>query len=136
MNVCRTSDEVVTFLAVYVCNSKSITHSSRYTIMAAGCLLLYCCLSGVPPSQCIIRAMCIHKAPEMIGQNLICCPKHVDTQKNQGTFAHAIKYVIVPTYVVMIEEAFVFSKLHVFFRSTVSLPFCAPPGQRQCQHVL
>ena len=37
-----------------------------------------------PPRDSIIRVMAIHKAPEMITENLTCCPKHVDEQKRAG----------------------------------------------------
>ena len=37
-----------------------------------------------PPPDSVIRVMAIHKAPEMISENLTCCPKHVDEQKRAG----------------------------------------------------
>ena len=37
-----------------------------------------------PPSDSFVRVMAIHKAPEMISENLTCCPKHVDEQKRAG----------------------------------------------------
>lgn len=39
---------------------------------------------GTPPDDSFVRAMAIHKAPEMISENLTCCPKHVDEQKRAG----------------------------------------------------
>ena len=39
---------------------------------------------GTPPQESIIRAMAIHTAPEMIGDNLTCCPNHEDENQKKG----------------------------------------------------
>ena len=48
--------------------------------------LLYSCLNFAesPPTDSFVRVMAIHKAPEMITDNLTCCPKHIDEQKRAG----------------------------------------------------
>ena len=38
---------------------------------------------GLPPPHSIIRAMAIHKAPEVVGEVVQCCPKHIDEQSKK-----------------------------------------------------
>ena len=38
---------------------------------------------GLPPERTVLRAMAIHKTPELVGEVLQCCPKHVDEQKRK-----------------------------------------------------
>ncbi|XP_019854848.1 PREDICTED: cellular tumor antigen p53-like isoform X2 [Amphimedon queenslandica] len=40
--------------------------------------------SKVPPPNAVIRAMAIHKSPDLIGDILQCCPKHIEDQKKRG----------------------------------------------------
>jgi len=40
--------------------------------------------SGIPTSNAIIRTMAIHKTPELVGDVLQCCAKHIEEQKKRG----------------------------------------------------
>lgn len=48
-------------------------------------LVVLCLCVGTPPADCVLKAMAIHKAPENIGDNLICCPSHLDRNIQDGT---------------------------------------------------
>ena len=37
-----------------------------------------------PPEDAVVRAMGIHSSPEHIGDELVCCAKHLDANKKQG----------------------------------------------------
>lgn len=39
---------------------------------------------GLPPATSLIRASAVHKTPELIGDNVVCCPKHTEEQKKNG----------------------------------------------------
>ena len=55
--------------------------------------LCYSFLSEPPPHGSSIRVMAIHKAPEMISDNLTCCPKHVDEQRRAGQHPSAVVHL-------------------------------------------
>ena len=50
----------------------------------AFCFKQFCCSLEPPPANAVIRVMAIHKTPELVGENVICCLKHVEELKKQG----------------------------------------------------
>lgn len=46
-------------------------------------------LQEPPPSSTIIRVMAIHKTPELVGENVMCCLKHVEELKKKGILAYS-----------------------------------------------
>ena len=43
----------------------------------------------MPPSYFLIRATCVYKASQMLGEVVQCCPKHLDEQRQKGVlFPH------------------------------------------------
>ena len=58
--------------ALVCINWKSLTHTHTHTIHTA------CSTS------CYVRAVAIHKQPEMLAESLQCCIKHVDEQTRAG----------------------------------------------------
>ena len=45
---------------------------------------MYILFVEVPPQNAVIRAMAIHKSPDLIGDILQCCPKHIEDQRKRG----------------------------------------------------
>lgn len=42
----------------------------------------------MPPSNAVIRTMAIHKTPQLVGENVICCPRHIEEQAKNGLSEH------------------------------------------------
>ncbi len=54
-------------------------------------VVLFFNYSGFPPPHSIIRALAIHKAPEVVGEVVQCCPKHIDEQNKKCMYNHHSK---------------------------------------------
>jgi len=105
---CRDKKEIIEDNSVVIMHNEFVTTMVKFlycffqckSSTICGCLCL--CLAE-PPENAVIRAMGIHYSPEHIGDNLVCCAKHLDVNKKKGnrgganlasSHTHVISFVI------------------------------------------